>query len=102
MQTRAYSIKVVDLMLTNTRAELTEEHSEQLLSTLIVSRKAYLEHSTKLTHLEPLTIQASIFCFHAEGDLNIGTVFHQAHLGMDSVYSKPDCLVRCWSTRVRR
>jgi hypothetical protein len=75
------------LFLTIDRAELTEEQSEQLLSTLVVCSESSLHGLTQLTSPESCRVATKIVCCHTQDNLDFSTVLHQAHIRMDSMHS---------------
>jgi hypothetical protein len=81
------------------RNELTEEHSEQLLRTLIVW-PYQCSSCSPLTTLDSSRITAIIFHCHEENNFDSGAVLHQAYLGMDAVHSEPGCIFLCTATCV--
>lgn len=78
------------------RNELSEEHSAQLLSTLIVRPQTPSTVEADV-FIAPSSVAAVLFDSSAQSQLNVSSVFHQTHLSVEPVPPKP-CRIVCDTT----
>lgn len=83
-------LSVLNLILC--RNELSEEHSAQLLSTLIVRHDLPLTIEADLC-IAPSRIATIFINSNAQSQLNVSSVFHQTHFRVEPVSPEPCCIV---------